>query len=318
MDEILPGYISLLKTGELAERIEKLNELLRPCMVCPRQCSVDREVDNTGFCGVGRTIMVSGMHPHYGEESPLVGRSGSGTIFLTGCNLRCIYCQNCEISHLCVGEEITKDELVKNMLRLQNMGCHNINFVTPTHYTPQLVEAIAKAANKGLKVPIVYNCGGYEKLETIRLLDGIIDIYMPDMKYGRSSDAEKYSKAKNYPEICFKAISEMHRQVGDLKLDSNNIAYRGLLVRHLVLPGDIAGSEKIFRFLADKVSKSTYINIMDQYRPEFKAWKFKELSRKPTSKEYQAAVDLAESFGLTSGETFRHKSLLERIRDEWK
>jgi putative pyruvate formate lyase activating enzyme len=262
--------------------------------------------------------MVSGMHPHYGEESPLVGRWGSGTIFLTGCNLRCIYCQNCEISHLGIGEEITSSELVKNMLRLQNSGCHNINFVTPTHYTPQLVEAIAEAAGNGLKIPIVYNCGGYEKLETIKLLDGIIDIYMPDMKYGRSKDAEKYSKAKNYPETCFDAVSEMHRQVGDLKLDTNGIAYRGLLVRHLILPNDISGSEKIFKFLAENVSKNTYINIMDQYRPEFKAWKFEELSRKPTSKEYQAAVELAERKGLSRGETFRHKSLLERIRDEWK
>ncbi len=314
MTDKQPGYLRLLEDHELDERIQKLNDLLSPCKVCPRECGVDRITGEEGFCGVGQSIMVSGMHPHYGEEAPLVGRRGSGTIFLTGCNLRCIYCQNCEISHLGIGEVISRAELVKNLLRLQAIGCHNINFVTPTHYTPQLVEVIKFAAIDGLRIPIVYNCGGYEKVETLKLLEGIIDIYMPDMKYGRSKEAEMYSKAKNYPEINFNAIFEMHRQVGDLKIDDDGIAYRGLLVRHLILPNDIAGSEKIFRFLAEKVSKNTYINIMDQYRPEFKAWEFEGLSRRPTSKEYSDAVKLAESYGLTNGETYRHDSIFERLR----
>ena len=177
MEDQTPLYLSLLDSGEFEDRIDKLKSLLNPCTVCPRRCGVDRISNEEGFCGVGYGLMVSGMHPHHGEESPLVGRNGSGTIFLTGCNLRCIYCQNCEISHLGIGEVITENELVKNMLRLQKIGCHNINFVTPTHYTPQLVSAIYQAARSGLKIPIVYNCGGYEQVETIRLLEGIIDIF---------------------------------------------------------------------------------------------------------------------------------------------
>ncbi len=305
MTENEPSYIALSRSNELDKRIEILNQMLSSCKLCPRECGVDRTIGEEGICKSGTKLMVSGIHPHFGEEAPLVGAHGSGTIFLTGCNLRCVYCQNYEISHLGIGEVITIEEIAKNMLRLQGIGCHNINFVTPTHFVPQLVEAIAIAVKDGLNIPIVYNCGGYEKVEIVRLLDGIIDIYMPDMKYGRPKHADKYSKAKNYPEINFKAVKEMHRQVGDLKLDDLGMAYRGLLVRHLVLPEDLAGSERIFRFLADNVSKKTYINIMDQYRPQYKAWEFTKLGRKPTNKEYNRAVELAKKVGLNRGVRYK-------------
>ncbi len=310
-----PSYLELEKTGELEERSERLYELLSPCELCPRKCGVDRLNGELGFCGAGAELLVSSAHPHFGEEAPLVGDFGSGTIFLAGCNLRCIFCQNYDISHQVFGQVTSIKELAVDMLRLQRIGCHNINFVTPTHVTPQLVEGIREAIHGGLKIPIVYNCGGYEKVETLKLLTGIIDIYMPDMKYGRSVEAEKFSNAKNYPEICFRAVAEMHNQVGDLLLDENSIAYRGLLVRHLIMPGDIAGSDEVFKFISEKISKDTYINIMDQYRPEYNAWKFKELSRKPTNDEYLQAVELAKKYGLEHGETYRHRSVLERLRD---
>jgi putative pyruvate formate lyase activating enzyme len=308
-----PGYIKLAANGELEVRVQELMSKLDECNICPRDCGVKRTKGELGFCKAGMTLSVSGTHPHFGEEAPLVGTGGSGTIFLTGCNLRCIYCQNYEISHLGIGEEISGDELVERMLKLQRIGCHNINFVTPTHFVPQLVEGIYKAEKLGLKIPIVYNCGGYESVETLKLLDGIIDIYMPDMKYGRSKDAEKFSKAKDYPKICFAAVSEMYKQVGDLKIDKAGVAYKGLLVRHLILPGDIAGSERVFGFLAEKISKNTYINIMDQYHPQYNAYKFDALNRPPSSKEYKTAVELANKFGLNRGESYRHESVIGKI-----
>lgn len=301
-----PSYLKLALSGELLERANKLLATLESCKLCPRGCGVDRTAGEEGFCKAGMTPLVSGMHPHFGEEAPLVGSHGSGTIFLTGCNLGCIFCQNYEISHLGIGKTITIEKLAENMLRLQKIGCHNINFVTPTHFVPQLVQAIAKAAEDGLNIPIVYNCGGYERVEILRLLDDIIDIYMPDIKYGRSKDAKKFSNAKNYPEVCFKAIKEMHKQVGILKLDKTGVAYRGLLVRHLILPNDIAGSNRVYKFLAEQISKKTYINIMDQYHPQFNAWKFHELSRGLDSEEYEKAVELAEKYGLTRGESYKH------------
>jgi putative pyruvate formate lyase activating enzyme len=308
-----PRYLELLDSGELSERVEKLNSMLKSCSICPRECAVDRFTGEEGFCKAGAELCISSSHPHFGEEDPLVGSHGSGTIFLTGCNLRCIYCQNYDISHLGVGEAITIKGLSKRMLRLQQIGCHNINFVTPTHFVPQIVEGISLAAADGLKIPIVYNCGGYEKIETLKFLDGIIDIYMPDMKYGNARDAERFSSAKNYPETCFRAITEMHNQVGDLKLDDYGVATSGLLVRHLVLPNGIASSEKIFKFLAEKISKNTYINIMDQYHPDYKAWDFTELSRSPTGQEYKQTVELAKEFGLSKGESFRHISKLKKL-----
>ena len=313
LSTMAPGYLKLAASGELKERLQRLKSKLENCTLCPRECGVDRTAGEEGFCKMGTTLNVSGTHPHFGEEAPLVGSHGSGTIFLTGCNLRCIYCQNFEISHLGIGEPISEIELSSRMLKLQKIGCHNINFVTPTHFVPQIVEGILLAEKKGLKIPIVYNCGGYEKVETLKLLDGIIDIYMPDMKYGRSEDAKKYSQAKDYPELCFKAVSEMHRQVGDLKMDKKGIAYRGLLVRHLILPSDIAGSDIVFKFLAEKISKRTYINIMDQYHPQFNAYKYEELNQPPSRKEYKDAVKLADSYGLTRGESYRHISMLRDL-----
>jgi len=310
---MLPSYLKLAESGELAKRAEQLSLRLTSCNLCPRECGVDRTAGEVGYCKAGAMTTISSAHPHFGEEEPLVGIHGSGTIFLTGCNLKCIYCQNYDISHLGVGEVISTNELAQRMLKLQKIGCHNINFVTPTHFVPQLVEGIDSAIKLGLKIPIVYNCGGYEKVETLKLLEDIVDIYMPDMKYGRSKEAQKYSGAKDYPEVCFNAVSEMHRQVGDLQLDDAGVAYRGLLIRHLVLPNDIAGSERVFKFISEKISKNSYINIMDQYRPEYDAWKFGELSRSVNRKEYEHAVELAKKVGLTRGETYRHESILKKL-----
>ncbi len=226
---------------------------------------------------------------------------GSGTIFLTGCNLGCVYCQNYDISQLGEGRPIGSGELAAGMIELQKLGCHNINFVTPTHFVPQLVKSLVVAIGKGLDIPIVYNCGGYESVETIRLLEGIVDIYMPDMKYGNSRTAEKYSDAPGYFEHCCEAVMEMHRQVGDLKLDDESVAQRGLLIRHLVLPGDAAGSENVLRFIAEKLSRDSYVNIMSQYRPMFKAGEHEELKRSPSLEEYRRAIEIARGFGLHRG-----------------
>jgi putative pyruvate formate lyase activating enzyme len=245
-------------------------------------------------------LAISSYGPHFGEEPEITGRNGSGTIFLTNCNLLCVYCQNYEISHLCYGKHVPVDEAAEIMLNLQAMGCHNINLVTPTHYTPQLVKAISVAAEGGLKIPVFWNCSGYENVETVKLLEGIVDIYKPDMKYGESEPAEKYSDAPDYFERCKEAVKEMHRQVGDLKVNSRGVAYRGLLVRHLVLPNNLAGSEKILEFVAG-LSKECYVNIMAQYRPYGRAYEYEELSRRPTSAEYLRVIDYAKKLGLHRG-----------------
>ena len=245
---------------------DKANELLKACRVCPRNCGVDRTGGETGFCGMTDRLRVASAMPHFGEEAPLVGVGGSGTIFLSGCNLACIFCQNSDISHGRAGREIAADEMVELMLGLEARGCHNINFVTPTHSAPQLMGAVDTARSRGLRVPIVYNCGGYESLEMLRLLDGYIDIYMPDAKYWDSHIAEELSDAPCYAEVMRDALKEMHRQVGELHIE-NGIATRGLLVRHLVLPGDLSGSMEIVDFIAREISPHTYINIMDQYHP---------------------------------------------------
>ncbi|MFN3739922.1 MAG: radical SAM protein [Thermodesulfovibrionales bacterium] len=284
---------------ELREkRIEELYSLLRECRLCPRNCKVNRLEGKRGFCRTGSKPVVSSWGPHFGEERPLVGRHGSGTIFFTYCNLGCLYCQNWTISHLGEGEETTVERLANIMLLLQAEGCHNINLVTPTHQTPMIVEAIYIARDRGLEIPIVYNCGGYESVETLRLLDGIIEIYMPDIKYMSGEFAKKYSLAPDYPEIVKAAIKEMYRQVGDLIIDKRGIAIKGLLVRHLVLPDNIAGTEEVVRFIAEEVSKDTYINIMDQYRPCYRAFEFLELSRRITPEEYNSAIKAAIKAGL--------------------
>ncbi|MCW3135743.1 MAG: radical SAM protein [Canidatus Methanoxibalbensis ujae] len=294
------SYIELCESGEIDERIERLYEMLRHCELCPRECGVDRLSGETGFCRSTANVKVASAHPHFGEEDVLVGTHGSGTIFLTNCNLRCVFCQNYDISHLGIGYEVSEDELAEMMLKLQRLGCHNINFVTPTHFTPQIVAAIKTAAERGLRVPIVYNCGGYESVKTLRLLDGIIDIYMPDIKYSNSHSAEKYSNAPDYFDVCRQAVKEMHSQVGDLVVDERGIAVRGLIVRHLVMPDDVAGAEEIIKFIAE-LSKDTYVNIMFQYRPLFKAHEYREINRTVRMSEYRKVVETALKFGLHRG-----------------
>ena len=277
--------------------LDQACELLKPCRVCPRECRADRTAGQVGFCGVTHRLRVASAAPHFGEEAPLVGTGGSGTIFLSGCNLACIFCQNYQISQEREGRAISTEEMVKIMLALQGRGCHNINFVSPTHFGPQIIAAIEGAREQGLQVPIVYNSGGYDSVEMLRLLDGYVDIYMPDAKYWDDSIAEELSSASNYPEVMREALKEMHRQVGDLVIE-NGIATRGLLVRHLVLPGGLAGSTQIIDFIAREISPNTYVNVMDQYRPAFKAQEFPEIARHPEAQEFASAYTYAQQRGL--------------------
>ncbi|MDD5451787.1 MAG: radical SAM protein [Desulfovibrionales bacterium] len=294
-----PAYIETYKSGEIKPRVEKLNRILEECCLCPRKCCVNRIQNEKGICRTGRLPMISSFSPHFGEEAPLVGRHGSGAIFITNCNLLCVFCQNWETSHLGEGEEISLEQFAMVMLYLQNMGCHNINFVTPTHVVPQILEALSIAIEGGLCVPLVYNTGGYDSIETIKLLDGIFDIYLPDFKYWDEEVAIRLSKAPGYPEIAGQAIKEMHRQVGDLTVDSSGIAQRGLLVRHLVLPDGLAGTRDVMRFLAREISPNTYVNIMDQYRPCGEAYKYPPIDRRITAEEYREAITMAGEEGVT-------------------
>lgn len=287
-----------ISPDEFSAKINICKEILKECTLCPRQCRVDRTAGEKGFCKTGDKLFVSSWGPHFGEERPLVGYYGSGTIFFGYCNLGCIYCQNYTISHLGEGDRMSNGELAEIMLGLQRIGCHNINLVTPTHQMPMIMESIKLAKEAGLYVPIVYNCGGYESLKLLRILDGIIDIYMPDFKYSDAEMGLKYSKAKDYPQIAKSAIKEMHRQVGDLIVDEFGIAKRGLLIRHLILPENIAGTEEFIRFIAEEISKNTYVNIMDQYRPCYKAYEYPEINRRITTKEYKDAIKMAHDNGL--------------------
>lgn len=284
----------------LVETVDKLYKILEDCILCPRRCKVNRLNNEKGFCGVGLLPLVSSVGPHFGEEPELVGRNGSGTIFFAGCNLGCLFCQNYDISHLRYGNEISTKDLAKEMLVLQRIGCHNINLVTPSHVVPQIVEALAYAVEKGLDIPIVFNTGGYDSLETLKLLEGVIDIYMPDAKYSDPDAAKKYSNAEDYPDVVKTAIKEMHRQVGDLIVEKG-IAVKGLLVRHLVMPEGLAGTKGIMHFIATEISKDTYVNIMDQYRPCYKAVDFPEINRRITQGEYEEAVEIARAEGLWRG-----------------
>ena len=292
-----PSYLNLSEK-ELKKRIEKLFKILENCEICPRKCHVNRLKNEKGYCQLGFLPQVSAFHPHFGEESVLVGTHGSGTIFFTSCNLACIYCQNYEISQLRIGQEISFKRLAEMMIHLQNLGCHNINLVSPTSHVPVIVKSLALAINMGLKLPLVYNTNAYDSVEVLKLLDGIIDIYMPDIKYSDDELAFKYSDAPNYFKIMKKAIKEMHRQVGDLTVDEKKITIRGLLVRHLILPNDIAGSEKIFHFLAKEISKNTFLNVMSQYFPYYKSKNFPELNRPITREEYLKVIELAQKAGL--------------------
>lgn len=295
-----PAYLQLFKSGELNKRIEKLYGILESCELCPRKCQANRLDGEGGYCRARAKLQVSSYGPHFGEEPELVGLHGSGTIFLTNCNLLCVYCQNYEISHLGEGEVRVEEEVADYMLKLQAIGCHNINFVTPTHFTPQLIKAMTIATGKGLCLPIVWNCSGYENVETIELLDGIVDIYMPDIKYSNSKASERYSNAPDYFERCQEAVQEMYRQVGNLRLDTRGIAYRGLLIRHLVLPNSLAGSDEVLKFIVS-LSKDTYVNLMAQYRPCGEAYQYKELNRRPTLTEYSRVVAVAKKLGLHRG-----------------
>jgi putative pyruvate formate lyase activating enzyme len=297
----IPSYISLYEKGELSRRVQFLNEFLSECRLCPRECRVNRLKGEVGYCRAGSEMEISSAFPHFGEEPPLVGHRGSGTIFFTHCNLRCIFCQNYDITHLGRGERITPACLASSMLRLQEMGCHNINFVTPTHYVPQIAASLPGAIEMGLRLPIVYNCSGYESTKVIRFLDGIVDIYMPDVKFMNEEHSKKFSNAPDYPEVIKKALKEMHRQVGDLASNSEGVAERGLLIRHLVMPGGVASSEEVLRFIAEEISVHSYVNIMEQYRPEYRAHEFEEISRRITRKEYSEAVQMARRFGLYRG-----------------
>ncbi len=298
MVNIQPAYIKLLETGELRKRVAEAYESLAHCDGCAWECGVNRRAGKLGVCRTGEAAMVSSNGPHPGEESPLSGWRGSGTIFFTRCNLRCQYCQNYDISQSDAGRVVQPEELAAIMIELQEEGCHNINFVSPSHVVPQILAGVLVAAAAGLRLPLVYNTGGYDSMASLRLLDGVIDIYMPDMKYANPQISLHYSKARNYPQINQAAVREMYRQVGDLQIDAHGLAWRGLIVRHLVLPNGLAGTDKIVRFLAEEISKNTYLNIMAQYRPVFNARQFPKLNRPVTSEEYQSAVDIARQAGL--------------------
>ncbi|MFW6150608.1 MAG: radical SAM protein [Chloroflexota bacterium] len=295
----MPGYVELHERDELRERARAARVLLESCRVCPRQCGVNRLHGETGTCRTSAQAMVSSYGPHFGEEAPLVGRHGSGTVFFTNCNLRCVYCQNYTISQLGYGEPVSARELARIMLSLQGRHCHNINLVSPTHVVPQILEALEIAADSGLSVPLVYNTGGYDSVETLGLLDGIVDIYMPDMKYADAEVAQQLSDAAEYPSVNRAAVKEMHRQVGDLHLAPDGVAERGLLVRHLVLPDNLAGTRETVEFVSKEISANTYINVMAQYRPCYKALEIPALSRPISREEFSRAVKLARKAGLT-------------------
>lgn len=293
-----PAYIETFKKGLLAPKIQKAREILKCCTLCPRQCNVDRTAGETGVCKTGERAYVSSFNAHFGEEDPLVGTYGSGTIFFTHCNLMCIFCQNFDISHLGQGEEISDEQLADIMLWLQKNRCHNINFVTPSHVVPQILSALEAAVPRGLSLPLVYNTGGYDSVDTLKLLDGVFDIYMPDFKFWDPAIAKATCNAENYPEVAQQALMEMHRQTGDLVMDDTGIAQRGILLRHLVLPSGLSGTREIMRFIARRVSKNTYVNIMSQYRPCGRAGDIKELSVHPSNTDYETAVQAAEEEGI--------------------
>ncbi|MCK9275336.1 MAG: radical SAM protein [Syntrophales bacterium] len=288
----------MYKEKKLRQHVSDAMSLLAPCRLCPHKCMADRLSGEKGICQTGRYSKVASYAAHFGEEAPLVGRFGSGTIFFSSCNLFCSFCQNYEISHFKTGSETKPDELADIMLKLEKIGCHNINFVTPTHVIPQILEALLIAAEKGLAIPLVYNTGGYDSVETLKIIENIFDIYMPDFKFRDSEWARRYCCASDYPSRTMEAIEEMYRQVGDLSVDTTGIALRGLIVRHLVLPHGIAGTEEVMKFLAERISRSTYVNIMNQYRPCFEARNDPFLNRRITEDEYRRALNAAVSAGL--------------------
>ena len=301
-----PSYLRLTRTGELVRRVDAARALLSPCRVCPRECGIDRLHGEIGYCRSGPLPRISSFGPHFGEEPPLVGTHGSGTIFFSSCNMRCVFCQNYSISQERQGTEVSCDDLAGIMIRLRDLGCHNINFVSPTHFVPQVLESVLLAAEKGLDIPLVYNTGTYDSVVALKLLEGVFDIYMPDAKYGSDEVAFSLSDAPGYVTVMKEAIGEMQRQVGDLRMEKG-IAVKGLLVRHLVLPHNLAGSKEVFRFIAEEVSPDAYVNVMDQYRPcgrivgDLRHPHHRSLMRGITRSEYREAVSAARSYGLHRG-----------------
>ena len=296
-----PAYENLENKGRLSERIDQAYAILEKCELCPRQCGVNRLKGEKGFCQAPDRVVVSSAQPHFGEEVPLVGEHGSGTIFFSHCNLRCVFCQNWPISHEGKGRAVKDEYLADLMLRLQEIGCHNINLVTPTHVMPHILNATRIALKKGLRLPLVYNTSGYERLEILKILDGIVDIYMPDMKYMGADQANKYSAgASDYPEMAKKAIIEMNRQVGELQYDKRGIALRGLIIRHLVMPNRVAGTKKFTAWVAENLPMSTYVNIMAQYHVDYRAYEYPKIARGITNEEFLEAVKWAEQYGLTN------------------
>lgn len=293
---VYPSYLNLTES-QWKERIERALSLLESCEVCPHRCGVNRLKGELGFCKTGKNAIVDSYFSHRGEEKPIRGYRGSGTVFFSYCNMRCVYCQNYQISQLGEGREVSPEELAEIFLELQAMGCHNLNLVTPSHVVPQILSALYLAVKKGFRLPIVYNTSSFDSLESLRLLEGIVDIYLADLKYADREIARRYSKVKNYPEIAMTAIKEMHRQVGDLTLDERGIALRGVIIRHLVLPNGLAGTEKVAEFLGS-LSKNMAVNVMDQYYPSYMAWKYPELSRRITQREYHQALSSMEGFRL--------------------
>lgn len=293
------SYVALHRSGELAERARLAVARLGRCDLCAHRCRVDRTAGARGaVCRTGRLARVAHTGPHHGEERPISGRRGSGTIFFAWCSLRCVYCQNWEISQAGLGTEVDARDLATMMLELQSMGCHNVNLVTPSHVVAQVLEALDLAAGAGLRIPLVYNTAGYDAPDALALLDGVVDIYMPDIKYADADAARRCSRVRDYVEVSRRAVREMHRQVGDLVVDGDGVARRGLLVRHLVLPGDLAGTEAVLRFVADELSPDTYVNVMGQYRPCHDAWEHPPLDRRPTAGELAAAREAAARVGL--------------------
>jgi putative pyruvate formate lyase activating enzyme len=290
-----------MQVKDIKNRIEKAYALLEGCAVCPRKCGVNRLKGEKGFCGVGENPKVASYNVHYGEEPPISGTRGSGTIFFSGCNLRCIYCQNFPISQMRHGKEITIQKLAEAMLDLQSKGCHNVNLVTPSHFVPQILNALSFAWEKGFDLPLVYNTSGYDSGDSLELLDGIIDIYLPDMRYSDNRKASKLSSVEDYVEVNRKAVKEMYRQVGNLMSDEQGIAKRGLIIRHLILPYDLAGSEETFRFIKEEISPDTYVSLMGQYFPSFKAGECVSISRKITPPEFEAAMESFFESGLSRG-----------------
>jgi putative pyruvate formate lyase activating enzyme len=297
----MPAYVALHERGELRRRAESLRAMMRECRMCPRQCEAARLRGVTGFCGAARDLEVSSFGPHFGEEAGLVGRRGSGTIFFTHCNLRCVFCQNWEISQRDHGATTSADSLASMMLRLQDRGCHNVNLVTPTHYTAQIVEALDVAAARGLRLPLVWNTSGWERIETLQRLDGVVDIYMPDFKYAEGAMADRYSSgARSYPEVTREALLEMQRQVGVARPDPDGLIRRGLIIRHLVMPNDVGGTRQVIEWIASHLPKDTYLNLMSQYRPAFRAFEYAAIARRVTRQEYEQAVRCARDAGLTN------------------